>query len=292
MSRVVAGFGSLSAEVILVHIVPYLANADVCRLCKVNSFLRRFLSNERLLYLWPLYTRRYIDDAAFREEFQATLPVGRLVLAVGDAKHTYGPQPAWNASILPAFANVHTADLRGATGECDGEPGMQALRGVRTIHMDAIHSTRTDCPPTVNAHSGTLEHVNPGHGDLSVLANAPRVRLLDVRVPAVSGLRPRHIILEHSVFEDVSSLVVAESVPCPKVPLSQIAALRGLVKVILRHSSFRAIPAELAGVHTLDLSFLLQPADRCDERPPHTHARADVLSRRGRRLGAYGCAHA
>eukprot|EP01136_Pigoraptor_vietnamica_P045805 Opistho-1_new@24236 len=75
-----ANVDTLPAETIVIHVLPYLTNGEKGALAKTCGRLFRLLRHERVYRLSSLCTRKYLEDAAFREEVDARIPAGKLVL--------------------------------------------------------------------------------------------------------------------------------------------------------------------------------------------------------------------
>eukprot|EP01137_Pigoraptor_chileana_P024704 Opistho-2@93036 len=123
----VVSFSSLPLEIIVHNIAPFLGNADLSSLSKVNSSLHAHLRHVRLFHLWPMYNRKYIEDSQFRDEVRATIPVDRLVLVSFDG----------DLQDLSAFKGVHSAlfPKEGRTGSTCSASDLSPLKGVHTVEL-------------------------------------------------------------------------------------------------------------------------------------------------------------
>eukprot|EP01136_Pigoraptor_vietnamica_P023086 Opistho-1_new@74838 len=267
MSEGVATFNSLPREVVLYHIVPYLPNADICRLCQVNSALRRLLSNERILNLWSLYEREYLRDAEFRREFSKWLPRDRLLLTAFVRR-----------TNLEAFEGIHTADLvdrsvahflphiRGVPvvrcGTIGAGVSLDALADATVILTDVL-DVRAALPSFTRLREFRCNRVRSGPAqdhkaldlDVTPFATVETLELQSVR--DLSPLRrPRRVLLRGCPnLVDLSPLASAQSVKlvdCPRVvDYSPLSALRSVAVI---HSRLAAVPAALSRVRRLDFT--------------------------------------
>eukprot|EP01136_Pigoraptor_vietnamica_P004162 Opistho-1_new@34199 len=71
---------TLPPETIVVHVLPYLTNGEKGALAKTCGRLFRLLRHERVYCLSSPCTRKYLEDAAFREEVNSRIPAGKLAL--------------------------------------------------------------------------------------------------------------------------------------------------------------------------------------------------------------------
>eukprot|EP01137_Pigoraptor_chileana_P029380 Opistho-2@14546 len=124
----VASFSSLPPEIIVHHVAPFLDNVDLSSLSKVNSSLHTHLRHKRIYHMWPMYNRMYVEDAKFRDEVRATIPVGRIALFWDDN----------SLRDLSAFEGVHSATC---PDEWANDPDsyntidLSPLKGVHTVKL-------------------------------------------------------------------------------------------------------------------------------------------------------------
>eukprot|EP01136_Pigoraptor_vietnamica_P034388 Opistho-1_new@98306 len=77
LSIALPNLDTLPPELIVVHVLPYLTNGEKGALAKTCGRLFRLLRHERVYRLSSLCTRKYLEDAAFREEVEVRIPPGK-----------------------------------------------------------------------------------------------------------------------------------------------------------------------------------------------------------------------
>eukprot|EP01137_Pigoraptor_chileana_P024525 Opistho-2@92552 len=269
MSDVVAvGFNALAPETVVHHIVPYLSNADVSSLSKVNSVLHSHLRGKRLYHLWPLYVRKYVEEPLFREEVKAAIPVNRIVLGGYELHRLKNRDFDHSPKDLSPFAGVHTANI----GMCSAMADFSPLCGVHTVDliifsvgaqnvlqhlMDTTVITGRGLSLSGDLRLPTAQSVVviSGVGDLQCLEGVSRVDLQSGDFSDLSPLRhAKYVSLDELDVEDISPLANAREihiVKCPKI--MDVSMLRNVRVFVMHNCMFTAIPPELGSLHRLEL---------------------------------------
>eukprot|EP01137_Pigoraptor_chileana_P024526 Opistho-2@92555 len=272
MSDLVAvGFNSLAPETVVHHIVPYLSNADISSLSKVNSVLHSHLRGKRLYHLWPLYVRKYVEEPVFREEVKAAIPVNRIVLG-GYELHPENEnrESRDRPKDLSPFGGVHTANI-GLCNSTDFSP----LRGVHTVdfflfmagsfHADVLPhlvdstviSVRgVELPEALHLSAAQSVSFKDAWGNLQCLVGVSRVDLHFSYFTDLSPLRlAKYVSLNDMDVDDISALANAREIRlmnCPKV--MDVSMLKNVRVFVMDDCDFTTIPPELGSIHRLELT--------------------------------------
>eukprot|EP01136_Pigoraptor_vietnamica_P018180 Opistho-1_new@64395 len=191
-TRQPASFEDLPTLIVFVHIVPYLSDADVRSLSRVNRMLRSLLTLKRVFTLAPVAARSFATLARFRATILRAFPPWALDVSV-DGLHDDRDLKRLRylhsvtlthcrARELPRMSSVETLTIRDSPWVVD----LSRLNGVRNLVLDKCPGI-TSVRGLDNVHSIVLNRCE-GVRDVTPLASAHSVTLANCALSNLNGV--------------------------------------------------------------------------------------------------------